>query len=454
MSNALAIASVTAVLKDLLNNGLIDHNLASTVGNVTVSALSPDRIDVTTLNQQSQLNLFLYQVTPNGAWRNVGLPSHDSRGERTSNPPLALDLHYLLTAYGALEFHAEILLGYGMQLLHETPVLTRTAIRTALAPPTPVAGGGMLPAELQALFTSELAEQVEQIKICPETLNTEEISRMWTAFQAHYRPTVAYHVSVVLIESKRSTKSPLPVRKRLIYVVPFKQPLIVQINSQQNPGDPILSGQPIVAGQRLVLVGQGLRADHLRVEIGGTDSPVLDADVTDAQIIVPIPAGVRAGLQGVQVIHPRFMGDPPVAHRGVESNLAAFVLRPRIDAITPSNVQGVGLNPRSADVTVTMTPLVGHTQRVLLLLNQFNPMASPPASPLQDEKSESYSFVAPSRIPLSPPSTPVDVTNIITFAVKGVKAGTYLARVQVDGADSPLTVDGTGQFVGPLVTFS
>ena len=28
MSNALAIASVTAVLKDLLNNGLIDHNVS------------------------------------------------------------------------------------------------------------------------------------------------------------------------------------------------------------------------------------------------------------------------------------------------------------------------------------------------------------------------------------------------------------------------------------------
>lgn len=466
MSSALAIASVTAVLKDLLNNGLIDHSLASTVGNVTVTTLSPDRIDLTTLNQQSQLNLFLYQVTPNAGWRNVGLPSRDTRGERTSNPPLAIDLHYLLTAYGALELHSEILLGYGMQLFHETPVLTRTAIRTALAPPTPVAGGGTLPPELQALFTSELAEQVEQIKICPETLNTEEISRMWTAFQAHYRPTVAYHVSVVLIESKRSTKSPLPVRERLIYVVPFKQPQILQINSQQTTGGPILSGQPILPGQNLVLVGQGLRAEHVRVEIGGIDAPVLDVDVTDSQIIVPIPPDVRAGLQGVQVIHPRFMGEPPAPHRGVESNLAAFVLRPRIDAITVSNPQGVGVDLRSADVTVQFTPArdaigidvrpdgtpVGPLQRYLLLMNAFNPIASPPASPLQPARSESYSFAAPSAIPLSPPSSPVGPTNTTAFGVKGVRAGTYLARLQVDGADSPLTADGSGQFVGPLVT--
>lgn len=452
MSNALAIASVTAVLKDLLNNGLIDHNLAAAVGNVTVSALSPDRVDVTTLNQQSQLNLFLYQVTPNAAWRNVGLPSRDARGERTGNPPLALDLHYLLTAYGALEYHAEILLGYGMQLFHETPILTRTAIRTALAPPTPVTGGGMLPAELQALFTSELAEQVEQIKISPETLNTEEISRMWTAFQAHYRPTVAYHVSVVLIESRQSIKAPLPVRDRLIYVVPFKQPQIQQVNSQQTAGGPILIGQPILAGHNLVLVGRGLRAEHAQVMVGGVETIVNDADVTDSQIIAPIPSELRAGLQGVQVIHPRFMGDPPAPHRGVESNIAAFVLRPRIDAIAVTNVQGAGVNPRSADVTVTMTPPAGNAQRVLLLLNQFNPPMSPPASPLQEARSESYGFVAPSRFPLSPPAVPVDATATITFGIRGVRAGTYLARVQVDGADSPLTIDGAGYFVGPLVT--
>ena len=43
MSGPFAIAAVTAVLKDLLNNGLVDHDLSS-VGNVAVTALPPDRI--------------------------------------------------------------------------------------------------------------------------------------------------------------------------------------------------------------------------------------------------------------------------------------------------------------------------------------------------------------------------------------------------------------------------
>src|SRR5215471_6399154 len=99
MSTALAVASVTAVLKDLLNNGMIDHNITAVVGSdVVVSALPPDRIDVIDVNpsdRKSRLNLFLYQVTPNAGWRNVGLPSRNGQGERISNPPLALDLHYL-----------------------------------------------------------------------------------------------------------------------------------------------------------------------------------------------------------------------------------------------------------------------------------------------------------------------------------------------------------------------
>src|SRR5688500_6566103 len=116
MSSALAIASVTAVLKDLLNNGVINHHLTTITGaEVAVSALPPDRVDALDANvseRKSRLNLFLYQVTPHAGWRNVGLPSRDSRGERVANPPLPLDLHYLLSAYGAEEMHAEVLLGY------------------------------------------------------------------------------------------------------------------------------------------------------------------------------------------------------------------------------------------------------------------------------------------------------------------------------------------------------
>ena len=70
-------------------------------------------------------------------------------------PPLALDLHYIITAYGRADFQAEILLGYAMHLLHERPMLDREAIRRALDPsPLDVS---MLPPTFQVLAASDLA---------------------------------------------------------------------------------------------------------------------------------------------------------------------------------------------------------------------------------------------------------------------------------------------------------
>lgn len=451
MSTALAIASVSAVLRDLLNNGLIDHNVPAMAGEVTVTALPPDRIDVTDVNLTSRLNLYLYKVSHNASWRNTGLPSRDANGQRLTNPPLALDLHYLLTAYSMQELHSEILLGYGMQILHETPVLTRDAIRTALQPLTPGFSGAGLPTQLQALFTSELAEQFEMIKIWPEAMTAEEVFNMWAAFSTTYRPSAAYQASVVLIESRRAVKSSLPVLARNLYVVPFKQPVILGIKSQSAPGADI-ADQPILAGFNLAVQGQSLRGEETLLNVSGVEVVPADADITDEQIVAPLPASLRAGVHGLQVVHRLAMGTPPAPHRGVESNVAAFVLRPRITApVAVANVVGAGAAPRSADITVTLDPTVGPLQRVVLLLNELQ--APPPPAPAP---ALAYSFVAPTRLNLmTPPPPPAPLpppSATITFPVSGVKAGTYLVRVQVDGAESPLGTDANGRFDSPQVT--
>jgi len=43
MSSPLAIAAVSAAIKDLLNDGLLNHDL-SPVGSFTVTAIPPDRV--------------------------------------------------------------------------------------------------------------------------------------------------------------------------------------------------------------------------------------------------------------------------------------------------------------------------------------------------------------------------------------------------------------------------
>src|SRR5262249_31857183 len=111
------------------------------------------------------------------------------------------------------DLNAEILLGYGVQLLHETPVLTRDQLRTVLAPVSPVTGN-LLPEPFGSLSAIDIADQVELIKISPVFLSTEELSKLWTAMQARYRPTMAYLVSVVLIQATDSVRSAPPVLKR------------------------------------------------------------------------------------------------------------------------------------------------------------------------------------------------------------------------------------------------
>jgi hypothetical protein len=208
MAGPFAIAAVTAVLKDLLNDGLANHDL-SALGNVSVTALPPDRIPITNADEKSQINIFLFQVAPNIGWRNNGLPSRSITGERLTNAPLALDLRYLITAYGKEEFHADALLGYAMQVLHENPVLTRAMVNATLKPSLPV--GVTLPPGLAMISTSDLAEQVEVVKISPAYLGTEEMARLWSAMQAKYRPTAVYNLSVVLIDANKASKSALPV---------------------------------------------------------------------------------------------------------------------------------------------------------------------------------------------------------------------------------------------------
>ncbi|HMP43449.1 MAG TPA: DUF4255 domain-containing protein, partial [Roseiflexaceae bacterium] len=427
-----------AVLRDLLQDGLIDHDVGGALGDVTVSVLAPARVSETLAADASQLNLFLYHISPNSGWRNHGLPVRDARGTLVSDPPLALNLHYLLTAYTNQEYLAELLLGYAMQLLHETPVLTRDAVRTALAPPAPVSGAA-LPGAAGSLVAADLAEQVEQVRLTAEALSIEQMTQIWGMLQSHYRPSVAYQASVVLIESRRPTRRALPVRQANIYTMPVRQPRIELVASQITAADPVSLRQPILPGYRLVLRGMHLRGDDLRVRVGDQELSVAASDVTDGEIRLALPAGLRAGVQGVQVIHRYLLGTPATPHRGVESNVAAFVLHPTVSAAA-----GARAADGSVDLTLTLNPPVGRQQRVIVLLNQQ------PAGPA----AHAYSFAVPSRAALLP-ADGLDTTLVV--ATRGVVAGTYLVRVQVDGAESPiepLPVEppGAAAAAGPLVT--
>ena len=426
MSSALALAGVSAVLRNLLIDGLIDEDLTPSLGDVTVSAIAPDRVRTSSEAESSQLNIFLYRVTPNIGWRNVDYPSFNAGGARVANPPLALDLHYLLSAYGAEDFHSDILLGYGMQLLHEHPVLDRDAIRAALTPDAPAGGG--LPQELRILATAGLADQAEQIKIVPESMDSEEISRLWAAFQTNYRPTAAYLATVVLIERHRSARASLPITRRNLMVRPLGRPVIDTVEPQ--------FARP---GGSLTICGVGLRAVPIAVRFG--EQTVSPTDVTDQSLQATVPPGLLAGIRTVQVLQDLDFDTAIEPHRGFQSNVAAFMLRPVPTPAAFANVVDLGDGQRSAELDITFSPEVGREQQVLLLFNELNP---PP-----DQPGRAYSFAAPPR---NNPSDPITQATL-TFTIPGAAAGSYLLRVQVDSAESELQVDTvTGAFDGPTVT--
>jgi hypothetical protein len=414
MSGALAIAGVTAVLRDLLNDGMINHNISGILGStVTVSAKPPDRLISTDGTEISQLNLFLHSVTPNPGWQNMDLPSRDSTGRhRLTNPPLALDLHYLLIAYGSEALHTDILLGYAMQLLHETPVLNRSAIRTALQPSPEV--GTALPSALQALADCGLADQVEQIKITPEYLSTEEMSKLWTAIQSHYRPSTAYMATVVLIESTRPAMAPLPVLSRGRVDPVTQQDQGVAVLASLLPPLPTINSVAPTNGQPAATVGAVLEfgGHHLngtdRVAVFTNSRFNIEQEVaaepgdsaTSSQVVVPnLPVGVyQVALRLVQ----------PDETEPRTSNHLAITLGPEITTPLPATFGRDGEG--AATIDLACQPEVRPGQLVSLLLGTAETTAQPRVSG----------------------------TDTITFIVQQAPLGEHYARLRVDGIDSPL----------------
>lgn len=423
MSGALAIAAVTATLKDLLNEGLLNHDLSS-IGSFSVTAQAPDRI--TTGNTETNLlNIFLYQVTPNMGWRNADLPSRDARGNRISNPPLALDLHYLVTAYGTQDTNAEVLLGFAMQLLHETPVITREQLRVVLGPPPPV-DGNLVPGRFGPLSAEDLADQVELIKITPSYLSSEELSKLWTAMQARYRPSMAYLVSVVLIQAEGGARVAPPVLQRgegdrgpQAQAAP---PTVLQaVRHHANPLLPALR-----LGDLLSFVGTGLaRAGTLtalfaneRLDIGNVLA--LSAGASPNELRGQLPEASDAGAMASWGV-----GLYSVSTRVAESgkpvwstNSVAVALAPRITASPLAAAAGAPFT-----LTFTCAPRLRSRQEagVRLLFGDTE--------------------LVPSSI-----TTPADEAqpSSIEFDVPASDAGSYLLRLRVDGIDSlPVTFTGS-----------
>jgi len=396
MSNALAIAAVTEVLRSRIESWLVDQNANAALGgaNADVTAVAPDTIELTGPNATARLNLFLHQVTHNAGWRNVDLASRNARGDRVASPPLALDLHYLLTAYGPQPLQHEVLLGYGMQLLHESPVLGREEIESRL------------PA---VLATSNLGRQVEQIRVTPAVMGSEEMSKLWSALQARYRPSAAYHVSVVLIEAPVTGSTALPVLTRDIRVMPDTLPALPAITAVRPPASQpgaTLGDTVTVEGHYLDGANRAVRIENAQLGIEREIAALPGAESGLLRFLLPaLPADLPAGIYSLRALVQR----PGEAQRRA-SNLLTLAILPSITTALPLNVARDAAE--AAVVSLACTPQIRPHQRVKLVLGTREVLANPINAP----------------------------TAALTFEVEDAPVGSHLARLRVDGLDS-LIVD-------------
>lgn len=434
MSSPLAIGAVSAVLRNLLDDGLIQAGVALGTS-VNVTAVAPDTIDLGDSEGIPRINIFLYRVTTNQAWSNVAMPSRSSAtGERMTNAPLALDLHYVLTAYGRANYQAEILLGYAMHLLHERPVLDRAAVRRALDP-SPL-DLSTLPPAFQGLAAADLADQVELIKITPAAMNTEDMSKLWSAIQSHYRPSFAYQVSVVLIESKKPAVAALPVlsrgpidvatqRERGVFVNPDLLPPLPTLFSTETPATQAaarLDDEVTINGVRLTGTGHRVLLAHRLFAQSFELLPVsIAADGKSLKIKLPNDVAAQAGLTAGQLaLSVRFTPTGEVDPRVTNAIPLIIAPVPVIAAIgslgLPAATAVRGSSPAVVTVTLASRPQVRLQQSATLMLDSVEANALPRANaalPLQ--------FRFPNSVP----------------------AGARRVRLRVDGTDS-IIIDHSG----------
>ncbi len=392
MSNSLAIAATTATLQSIIGQGV---RAEPDLNDTTVTTLSPDKARDGN-NSANQINLFLYQVLPNAAWRNHDMPHQVMPGE-SSSPPLGLDLYYMMTAYGrnndVTQPFSHQLLGRLMGVLYDHALLGSEEIRAAIAASMPA---------------SDLDRQLERVRITMQPLSLEEIAKLWTGFQTQYRLSIAYAVSVILLESTRPAKTPVPVLTRGksdsgvatqgSLIPPF--PGLDAVTPPQQQVSAKLGDLLTLSGHHLSGTNPGIVFQHplwtSTIEIAP------EAGATDTRLSVKLPTTVAAWPAGFYTIA-LLVQRPGDTYRRT-SNQLSFSVAPTLTIAPAAALAGDIL------FTVTCLPNARPAQRVVLLLG--------------DQEIIAQSFAT--------------ATNTLDFQALGVTAGTYWVRLRVDGVDSQL----------------
>ena len=438
MSHPYAIAAVTDALRELLTMAMVEAN-ASGLGNadISVTAQAPDLIATT---DSPRLNLFLYDVAPNASLANSRLPERSPDGALSTVPMLAIDLSYLMTAYARVELEAEVMLGCGMLAMHENPGLSREQIRSLLDPATPDVTG-----TLQGAFREKarsLADQFESIRITPRSLKSDEMSKVWSSLQSHYRPTVAYGVTVVMIERPRRARSAPPVLARgVMDRGPITQTTLVPPVPSLLLAAPPNGNAAVRIDEKLKLFGVALDGDNVVVRLRHEHLTDIQLSATGTGGANPALVIRRPDPDNLDAAEKRDI--PPFADTCIEVNLSKAtpanawaagvylatlsVTRPGETVARTTNSIAVFVAPDADVAGATVTKLPDSKLRVRLTVDP----------PLRDRQTAALFLGSEQFPPLTATASVAQPTFESTVpAALLVATSKHLLRLRVDGVDT------------------
>lgn len=370
MSDALAIAAVTATLKDV-----ITRSATSTVSGASVVIGRPKP----GTDSEHRVFIYLYHVAPNASLRNDDLPTRSGDAVRT-RPKAALVLRYLFAFEGSdTDLVPERMLGAVVRDLHARPVLSRDDIANAIA-------------ARSALANADLPQAIERIRLTPLDLSLEEQSKLWSVFfQTPHAVSIAYEASVIVIDALEAARSPLPVLFRgendrgvILHVGSPPALHSIHIGDPGDPSDGIMptSYPSATLGRRLIISGDRLagrpvtiRFQHTRLDV--TNMLLVEPDhVERSRLILALPdigsaAAWPAGVYDVTAI----IGDSAIELPRI-SNSIPLALAPSIQSIDEAPTITPDTN-RTATITIQCVPDVREQQRAVLVVGGREVEAEP-----------------------------------------------------------------------------
>lgn len=413
MSNALAVAAVTATLQHSLDGALSNAALAFPHG-LQGAKVFVGHPTTTHAGATAGADLFLYRVGLDPSFRNVDLPTRDADGQTVQRPVAGLLLRYLVSCFGdEANQEPEQVLGTIASYLHAFPTITKAMIDDA-------ASSGRFP----FMQDADLRAQLRPVRLTQVPIDDEDLFRIWSTLPSdELVPTLVYDAVVVLVEEPVTAREALPVLDRGGTVKPSAPPSVTAVRLPASPSLPPRPG-PIRPGDDIEILGTNLGVGDWELRLDGTPvAPTVQVARGDL-IDLTLPLSTRAGARALQVAHFLGQGEPP----GNTPFLA--VSEPYVIAVHPD------IQPPTAAagaISITATMPIDRSQDIQVVLNRVGSDAS---------------VVLPGT--LTPPGTAP--TTTVRADATAVAPGQWVVRLRVDGVTSIPTVGGSGVVDQPSVT--